>query len=181
MDSRGWNDIAYSFLVDDDGTIYEGRGVGVAGGHTAGDNTRSHAACLMGNFEARQPTDAAVDSLVWLARRGLDDRWWVPTCGGHRDAPGAGTACPGRFLYARLPEVRARVASDPEEDFDMTEAEAEAMFRRVLNDYIPTELKPETVKEWVRLGVNAAARNTEGPTLGGKLTVITDAVLPAES
>lgn len=43
MDANGWLDIAYSWLVDDDGTIYEGRGTGVVGGHTAGDNSSSHA------------------------------------------------------------------------------------------------------------------------------------------
>lgn len=113
MDSRGWLDIAYSFLIDDDGTIYEGRGAGVAGAHTAGDNSTSHAACLMGNFENRAPTKAAVTALVELARHGRDKGWWQPTLGGHRDAPGASTACPGRHLYAALPAIRSRVASPP--------------------------------------------------------------------
>jgi hypothetical protein len=41
-----------------------------------------------------------------------------PLLGGHRDAPGAATACPGRNLYARLPELRvpapvAAVEPDP--------------------------------------------------------------------
>src|SRR5690606_37512095 len=40
MDSRGWSDIAYAFLIDANGNINEGRGPGVAGGHTAGDNTK---------------------------------------------------------------------------------------------------------------------------------------------
>lgn len=109
MDHRGWSDIAYSFLIDDHGNIYEGRGPGVAGGHTAGDNTKSHAICLLGNFEHRHPTPAALDALVELARHGRDQGWWVPTLGGHRDAPGASTACPGRHLYAVLPLIRERV------------------------------------------------------------------------
>src|SRR5690606_41224448 len=66
MDTRGWTDIAYSFLIDADGRIFEGRGPGVAGGHTAGDNTKSHAICLLGNFEHRHPTPAALDALVEL-------------------------------------------------------------------------------------------------------------------
>lgn len=109
MDHRGWSDIAYSFLIDADGRIFEGRGAGVAGGHTAGDNTRSHAICLLGNFEHRHPTPAALDALVELARHGRDQGWWVPTLGGHRDAPGASTACPGRHLHAALPLIRERV------------------------------------------------------------------------
>src|SRR5690606_32125478 len=76
MDSRGWSDIAYSFLIDADGNVFEGRGAGVAGGHTAGDNTKSHAICLLGNFETRHPTPAALDALVELARHGRDQGWW---------------------------------------------------------------------------------------------------------
>ena len=110
QDTRSWKDIAYNFLVGDDGTIYEGRGAGIVGGATAGDNARSHAVCLLGNFEGRAPTPAAHRTLVDLARHGRDVRWWVPTCGGHRDAPGASTACPGRHLYSRLPQVRAEIA-----------------------------------------------------------------------
>jgi N-acetylmuramoyl-L-alanine amidase len=109
QDTRGWKDIAYNFLVDDDGTIYEGRGAGIVGGATAGDNSTSHAICLLGNFEGRAPTPDAVRTLIDLARHGRSVRWWVPTCGGHRDAPGANTACPGRHLYARLPDVRRQI------------------------------------------------------------------------
>jgi hypothetical protein len=111
--TKGWKDIAYSFLVDDDGTIYEGRGVGIAGGATAGDNSRSHAICLLGNFETRPVTPAAWRTLVDLARHGRNAGWWKPTCGGHRDAPGASTDCPGRYLYARLPDLRSEIVSGP--------------------------------------------------------------------
>src|SRR5690606_5031661 len=92
-------------------TIYEGRGAGIAGGHTAGDNTRSHAICLLGTFDNRAPTKQARDSLVWLARHRTDRRWWTPTRGGHRHAPGASTARPRRHLYAALPGIRARLAA----------------------------------------------------------------------
>lgn len=109
QDTRGWKDIAYNFLIDDNGTIYEGRGAAIVGGATANDNSGSHAICLLGNFENRAPTAAAFRSLVDLARHGRGARWWVPTCGGHRDAPGASTACPGRQLYSRLAEVRRQI------------------------------------------------------------------------
>lgn len=120
MDTKGWRDIAYSFVVDVDGTVYEGRGAGVAGGHTEGDNSSSHAICVMGNYENVHPTTAALASVVALARHGRDRRWWVPTLGGHRDAPGATTACPGRHLYARLPDIRSAVAvTEPPQEDDM--------------------------------------------------------------
>jgi N-acetylmuramoyl-L-alanine amidase len=39
MDNNGWSDIAYSFLVGEDGNIYEGRGFDIVGSHTSGYNS----------------------------------------------------------------------------------------------------------------------------------------------
>jgi N-acetylmuramoyl-L-alanine amidase len=113
MDVRGWSDIAYSFLINHEGDIYQGRGPGVAGGHTAGQNTVSHAICLLGNFDQVQPTQAALDATVELARHGFERGWWSQTfTGGHRDAPGANTSCPGATLYALLPDINQQVEED---------------------------------------------------------------------
>lgn len=115
MGVKGWRDIAYSFVIDNvNGAIYEGRGVGVAGGHTAGDNSKSHAICVMGNFESAVPSGSALSAIVALTRWGRNRRYWVPTLGGHRDASGAQTACPGRNLYRQLPALRLRVADAPD-------------------------------------------------------------------
>ena len=38
---QGKDDIRYNFLIDDNGIIYEGRGYGVVGQHTAGKNAKS--------------------------------------------------------------------------------------------------------------------------------------------
>ncbi len=112
MDVKGWNDIAYSFLINHEGTIYMGRGPGVAGGHTAGHNTISHAICLMGNFNTTQPTVAALTSLKELVRHGFVSGWWPETLtGGHRDTRGSEPKdCPGDNLYKLIPEI-----NDPED------------------------------------------------------------------
>jgi hypothetical protein len=47
---------------------------------------------------------------VELARHGRDRGWWIPTLGGHRDAPGAETACPGDNVYDLLPALRNEVS-----------------------------------------------------------------------
>jgi hypothetical protein len=113
MDTRGWNDIAYSFLINHEGTIYEGRGAGIAGGHTAGHNTISHAVCLIGNFEIDRPTAAALASLVELGRHGHAEGWWREGfTGGHRDASGASTSCPGKFLYTQLATINQAIQED---------------------------------------------------------------------
>jgi hypothetical protein len=112
---KGWKDIAYNFLIDnggvEDGTIFEGRGAGIIGGATEGDNSTSHAICLLGNFENHGLTAAAWSALVDLTRHGRNAGWWVPTCGGHRNAPGAQTECPGDHLYSRLGELRKAITS----------------------------------------------------------------------
>lgn len=132
MNGRGWSDIAYSFLVDDDGTIYEGRGVGVVGAHTKDDNSSSHAICAMGNFDVREPTDEMVAAIGELAAAGKERGWWGEVTGGHRDAPGASTACPGRHLYARLDDIRNYQEDDmtrEELDDALVEADTRAKAR----------------------------------------------------
>jgi hypothetical protein len=108
MASKGWSDIAYSFLVDEDGTIYEGRGVGIAGAHTEGDNSNSHGICALGNYDNRKPPQALIRFLRELIAYGQDQGWWLGLAGGHRDAPRSSTACPGLHLYPTIPALRLR-------------------------------------------------------------------------
>lgn len=126
QDGRGWNDIAYSFCVDDDGTIYEGRGFGIQGGHTAGHNSISHAICFLGNLDLRPPTHEAVAAANWLFHEGVRRGQWRVLTGGHKQASGASTACPGRYGMAILPQITAGpvpVASTPEPEPEPPEDE----------------------------------------------------------
>jgi len=83
---KGWNDIAYNFLIDADGGIWEGRAGSlagpVAGDATGGNQGFSQLVCIIGDYNAVQPSVASLTSLVsvlaWLA-----DRYGVST------APGA--------------------------------------------------------------------------------------------
>lgn len=110
MDVRGWSDIAYSYLTDPDGNVFEGRGHGIAGGHTAGQNTVSHAICVMGNYETQKPEEELLERIAALVVLGHQSGWWPPgITGGHRDAPGASTSCPGRYLYREIPTINQKV------------------------------------------------------------------------
>jgi hypothetical protein len=133
--SLGWSDIAYNFLVDSFGTIWEGRYGGVdrpvRGAHTLGFNASSTGFCVIGNLDTVQPTQATLDSLArlaaWkLAMYGRDplgstqvksegsDKFpagrvvTLPVIDGHRDTND--TACPGGHLYAQLGNIRAATA-----------------------------------------------------------------------
>jgi hypothetical protein len=124
VQGREFWDIAYNFLIDRYGEIWEGRAGGIdqaaRGAHSHTFNPIVTGVCIMGNFqEGRVPT-VAIDSLVALlawkltlhgaAADGilLHEGVW-PAIIGHKDIPESSTACPGKYLYALLPEIRARV------------------------------------------------------------------------
>lgn len=96
MDTRGWNDIAYNWLVGQSGTIYEGRGWLVNGGHTEGWNFRSHAVCFIGNSDSDVPTPQAERALSTVIAES------VKRFGGFVKPHSAvnQTGCPGKHLTA---------------------------------------------------------------------------------
>src|SRR5205807_9923599 len=49
MDTRGWCDIAYHWLIAPDGDVYEGRPLGVVGAHCLNHNTTTVGYCLLTN------------------------------------------------------------------------------------------------------------------------------------
>ena len=109
MDVRGWNAIAYNWLVDEDGVVYEGRGGGVVGGATRGWNSRTESICYTGWGSGPVP-DAALKSIRWIMdqiQNRYDNKLWIK---GHRDK--ASTSCPGSELYAWLQGGRA-LPDDP--------------------------------------------------------------------
>ena len=67
MDSNGWSDIGYSFLVGGDGNVYEGRGFNIQGAHTSGYNSVGYGVCFIGNFMEVHPEPSSVDIFNQLA------------------------------------------------------------------------------------------------------------------
>lgn len=103
----GYVDLEYTVCADTDGTAFMSRGPAHNTAATADHNTVSHAVCCMGNFETDMPSDrlldVIVDLAVWLYAGG-----WSRTrtfTGPHRDASGNSTACCGRHLIDRIPEI----------------------------------------------------------------------------
>jgi hypothetical protein len=124
--SRGWRDIGYNYLVDRFGRIWEGRygGVGspVVGAHTLGYNEVSFAMSAIGNYDIAAPPQAVLSAYARLfawklslynipadAPRVYVKNRWLAAINGHRDV--GQTACPGRYLYAKLPYIRTLARS----------------------------------------------------------------------
>lgn len=110
--NRGFADISYNFVIFPSGRVYRGRGWGIVGAHTQGSNSVAHAFCFVGNFESDRPTKDALETAAVLHRRGIKLSK-VRKGGfirGHRDAPDAATACPGRHLYSEIDSIKRKVA-----------------------------------------------------------------------
>lgn len=126
--SRGWSDIGYNFLIDRFGRIWEGRYGGVdrpvVGAHTENYNNWSFGAAAIGNYDIAQPPQEVVGAyaalFAWkLGLHGvvanapsatIGPKTFPFAIGGHRDTES--TACPGMYLYARIPDIRTLAASE---------------------------------------------------------------------
>lgn len=102
--------MSYPFLIHSNGTIIQGC-YPYIGAHTKGYNSTSLAGCNIGNFEVVAPSPrmiAANGALIRVLRE-LGAYLNVPGLKPHRAAKGASTACPGKYLVAKMPEI-ARLA-----------------------------------------------------------------------
>jgi hypothetical protein len=122
--SRGWGDIGYNFLIDQQGTIYEGRfgGDRVVGGHALQYNWGSIGIAILGNYSDHTIPDAVRSSLIALIHakaNDLDpigkgffiDRDNVMNISGHRGV--LNTSCPGDGFYPHLDNIRRELKGLP--------------------------------------------------------------------
>lgn len=100
MRDRGWGDIAYHFLIDPTGRIWQGRSLDWQGAHAQGANNIANIGiCLLGDFNHERPDPRALEALERLVDR---------LCEGHHIAKNrvyghqhfAATECPGDALMA---------------------------------------------------------------------------------
>ncbi|XP_074874014.1 peptidoglycan-recognition protein SC2-like [Carettochelys insculpta] len=102
MDKRRYDDIAYNFLIGEDGRVYEGRGWTTRGGHTRNWNSKSLGFSFLGTFTNSLPNAAALNAAKHLIRcavsRGFLSRTY--RLKGHRNV--GQTSCPGNALYQEI-------------------------------------------------------------------------------
>ncbi|MEU8783901.1 peptidoglycan recognition family protein [Streptomyces sp. NPDC048637] len=139
-DGADYGDIAYHFLIDAEGRVYEGRysgedgipahdkeGNAVTAFHTKGYNSGNIGIALLGTFTDQQPTDAAREKLVVLLAglakaHSLDPEANItfinPRDGVKKNVPAISghkdwqaTECPGAALQGELSTIRREVAA----------------------------------------------------------------------
>lgn len=130
MDTNGWNDLGYAYVICKHGDVFQAReddddATDVQGAHD-GFNRESAGISLLGYFHPpvdHQPTAAQVSSLVdlmaWIAgRRGIDplgrnlyEAFGAPADNlyGHREVKA--TDCPGDHLFALKELIRTSVSN----------------------------------------------------------------------
>jgi hypothetical protein len=99
---RGWVDIPYHFLIDQEGHIYEGRPLQYVGDTATEYDPTGHALItVMGNYNTQEINQAQLAAIVDLASW-LCHEYSIPPqmVRGHRDY--AATSCPGTNLYRYL-------------------------------------------------------------------------------
>ncbi|MDG2112274.1 MAG: N-acetylmuramoyl-L-alanine amidase [Actinomycetota bacterium] len=164
---KGWSDIAYNFLVDEHGQIFEGRAGSVTspvrGDATGGSQGFAMLCCFIGDHTEVPPTAAAQQAMVallsWLASTyGIDTTpgataqfvsrgsgrhpagvsVTTPTITGHRNM--SLTICPGDAAFALVEEVfPAWVSSGVRPDG------AAPLRPEVTTTALPTTVPPTTV------------------------------------
>jgi hypothetical protein len=154
--TRGYFDIAYNFIIDRWGRIWEARAGGVdqpvVGAHAGGYNSVSTGVAILGSFSFAQPSGASVAALqrllAWkLALHGVpshgkvrvevnpSDAFYTPFRPGQRvllprvagHRDGDLTSCPGDDLYDRLPAVRTQVGGQAGPLYALTLAAAQTV------------------------------------------------------
>ncbi len=126
VNTNGWADIGYNWLIDPNGVLYEGRGGGnnVVGAHFCGKNSKTMGVCMLGNLNTAEPTELALatlrkllfwkscDSNVNPLTQSVHSGSLINHISGHRD--GCATECPGNNMYPKLTELRSLVKASLE-------------------------------------------------------------------
>lgn len=130
VNTNGWDDIGYNWLIDPNGVVYEGRGSGNTGAHFSCLNSGTSGICLIGDYRTAQPSLASLQALSELllfeaCLNGINpagqsthasSQLNLRHVSGHRDANSAtvgcpaGTVCPGQVVYDKLDSLALAIS-----------------------------------------------------------------------
>lgn len=99
QEGRGWCDIGYHFVIDQEGRVYEGRPLGTLGAHASGANRGRLGIALAGCFDPSCANEQAVTDPAWDALVRLWLGLGLERAEAHRSL--SATRCPGEALLNR--------------------------------------------------------------------------------
>jgi len=181
VNTNGWADIGYNWLVDPDGVLYEGRGDRIRGAHSPCMNAVATGICYIGNYETFEPATAGLNTLkdfiAWDATdKNIDVtvNSYVSALGGnienisgHKDGfdeyPTKGctsTACPGVNLHNKLQTIRNDVAAYSCYISSANAPDTPSSFSVIRKSSTSAEIKIKSVATATKYGVYKSADNT---------------------
>ena len=121
VNTWGWSDIGYNWLIDPNGQLYEGRGQAIQGAHFCAKNAGTTGVCMLGDYQVNPPSNEAQQTLQkflsWQScfedidplGTGLhaSSNLNLFHISGHRD--GCNTECPGNAFYPLVAGIRQGV------------------------------------------------------------------------
>lgn len=102
---RGWADIAYHFVIDRAGRVWQGRPLVYQGAHVKGHNEHNLGICMLGNFDMQRPSAAQCVALATFVRF-IRSVYLIPTDRIYTHGELGTTACPGKQLQAFVSRER---------------------------------------------------------------------------
>jgi len=100
---RNWPGIAYHFVIDKDGKVYQTNELATLSYHCRGNNTKSVGVALRGNYQEKLPTPEMLNSLGELLH---DLQLKLPKAKIHPHRKFVKTACPGDALVQWLEKYK---------------------------------------------------------------------------
>src|SRR5690606_33804179 len=107
VESRGFADIGYHYIIDPAGRIWEGRSVAYQGAHVKDNNENNLGILVLGNFQRQTPTRAATETLDRFVASQMA-RYGVPLTRVKTHREITVTECPGESLQRYMNATRAR-------------------------------------------------------------------------
>lgn len=173
MDSNGWCDIGYHFIISQSGKIYQGRDdERRTGAHVGGQNTGNVGISFIGDYTSDQPPQAQVDAAVrllsWI-KQTYNIPWTRDNVKGHRQWPGQSTSCPGDNLLDKIDGMMAQV-DDPvpqtyEVSLDVAVSGGQVLVDQGASAGIPDALEGEDLQTIITL-TNASDQVLRGVRMG---------------
>ncbi len=132
VNTRGWSDIGYNWLIDPNGVLYEGRGDKIRGAHSPCMNGSSTGICLIGQYSASQPNATIITALEQMVAWDASDKnidilatshntnlgHTIANVSGHRTGkvqyPSSNctsTECPGNNVFNMMASIRTNAAN----------------------------------------------------------------------
>lgn len=173
INSRGWCDIGYHFVVAPGGEIMQGRSRSDRpGAHVGNHNAGNVGLCMMGTYTDVTPSEAMIDGIVEIMKwvhRTHDVPLDRSAILGHREHQGAATECPGTRGVTFLDGMVERAAEEVgfEEGAEVllwVESNAEDFVAQGSSSGVKDALTGETVEVSLYL-----SNQTRGPLRGVRL------------